>query len=332
MLVSPNAHPTDNHQAYGLGWVVCSFPVVAAVLLMGVNDHFLKVAGVLPGCVTGKLSDFAFLFFAPIVLVFVVQARSRNAQLLCYGIPSLLFVAINTSDSASVWFASSVSAVFPMRLWPDPTDLIALLSVPLSWLHLKARVKRRPQVTRLADRRRSIRCVRPLPVLLTVVASLLCMATSPHMPPTHSPRYMSWEAFRSKAVRILPPRRIATCGKLVVADRYLFLSEPGKGIHMIDNSDPRAPRQVLFVQIPGNIDIAVDGALLYADSFVDLLTFKVDYEGQSIALIGRLEDQFEYNPYQVVPRKENVILDRVEQKNGVVVDIVPLAQPDGRTW
>jgi len=42
-------------------------PLLAVVVLC-LNDHFLKGSGLLPGWLTGKLSDFAGLFFFPILL------------------------------------------------------------------------------------------------------------------------------------------------------------------------------------------------------------------------------------------------------------------------
>src|SRR5262245_66476670 len=41
---------------------------LAAVLLLAVNDHLLKGWGLLPAWLTGKLSDFAGVFFFPLLL------------------------------------------------------------------------------------------------------------------------------------------------------------------------------------------------------------------------------------------------------------------------
>jgi hypothetical protein len=64
-----------------------SAPVLASVAVMLLNDHVLKHARLLPPLITGKLSDFAFLFFAPIVLAFVLRARgvARAAELADLG-------------------------------------------------------------------------------------------------------------------------------------------------------------------------------------------------------------------------------------------------------
>src|SRR5687768_324616 len=113
-----------------------SVPVVGSIALMLANDHFLKGSGLLPGLVTGKLSDLAFLFFAPIVLAALARARRFAALLPCYALPTALFVAINLSADASAWFAATMSHLYPMVLWPDAEDLVALVSTPFSWWYL----------------------------------------------------------------------------------------------------------------------------------------------------------------------------------------------------
>ena len=85
---------------------LASAPVVGSIALMAANDHFLKGSGLLPGLVTGKLSDFAFLFFAPIVLAALTRARGFAVLFACYVAPTGLFVAINLSADASAWFAA----------------------------------------------------------------------------------------------------------------------------------------------------------------------------------------------------------------------------------
>ena len=45
---------------------------IAALVVLVVNDHLLKAA--YPGWITGKLSDFAGMVLAPLVLVAIVDA------------------------------------------------------------------------------------------------------------------------------------------------------------------------------------------------------------------------------------------------------------------
>src|SRR5690242_9093510 len=61
------------------------------------------------------------------------------------------------------------------------------------------------------------------------------------------------------------PQVVHSPGKLFVYGNYIFLNEVDKGVHIIDNSDPAHPVMKAFINIPGNIDIAVKGNTLYAD-------------------------------------------------------------------
>jgi hypothetical protein len=111
---------------------------------------------------------------------------------------------------------------------------------------------------------------------------------------------MSWDEFRSSA-EVLPPRKIMKRGKIYVKDQYLYVNEPNKGIHVVDNSDPKKPVQKCFISIPGNIDLAIKGSFLYADSYVDMLVFALTINPEDIVMIRRIKDVFEYNPRQNLP-------------------------------
>src|SRR5262245_59903430 len=53
---------------------------LAAVGLLTLNDHVLKGSGLLPGAVTGKISDFAGLFFFPLLLAAIARGLSAAAR------------------------------------------------------------------------------------------------------------------------------------------------------------------------------------------------------------------------------------------------------------
>lgn len=89
-----------------------------------------------------------------------------------------------------------------------------------------------------------------------------------------TPIYEVLTAFR-QSVKSQSPATIENAGKLTVIGKYIFLSEPLKGIHIIDNSNPSNPRNVSFINIPGNEDMAVKGNTLYADAYGDLVSFDI---------------------------------------------------------
>src|SRR5215217_6966522 len=50
------------------------------------------------------------------------------------------------------------------------------------------------------------------------------------------------------------PKEIEKPGKLFIKGDYIFLNEIDKGIHIINNSNPASPKNVAFIDIPGNMD------------------------------------------------------------------------------
>lgn len=76
-------------------------------------------------------------------------------------------------------------------------------------------------------------------------------------------------------VKTEQPKTLVRPGKMYVKGSYLFVNEIKEGIHIIDNSDPKSPKFVAFINIPGNGDIAVRDQILYADSFSDLVALNI---------------------------------------------------------
>ncbi|HXL57785.1 MAG TPA: hypothetical protein VN958_16100, partial [Chitinophagaceae bacterium] len=88
------------------------------------------------------------------------------------------------------------------------------------------------------------------------------------------PVYKSLTQVRAD-MKSLAAQPIQHTGKMFVYGKYIFLNEPDKGIHVIDNTDPAVPVNLSFIHIPGNVDIAVKGNYLYADSYSDLVVFDI---------------------------------------------------------
>lgn len=70
-------------------------------------------------------------------------------------------------------------------------------------------------------------------------------------------------------------REVVNPGKIVMLGNYIFLNEVDKGIHVIDNRNAAAPKNVAFIDIPGNMDLAIKGNTLYADLYTDLVTLDI---------------------------------------------------------
>lgn len=89
-----------------------------------------------------------------------------------------------------------------------------------------------------------------------------------------TPIYETLTQFRTQ-IKSGPARAISSPGKLTRYGRYLFLSDMNAGIHVIDNNNPVAPKNISFINIPGNVDLAIKGNTLYADAYGDLVTLDI---------------------------------------------------------
>ena len=91
----------------------------------------------------------------------------------------------------------------------------------------------------------------------------------------NEPVYMTSEAFRSSVAVTDEQHAVTGGGKICFYNGYLYISEPGTGIHIIDNRNPSNPHAVGFIQLLGNADLAIRNDLLYADAFASLAWFDI---------------------------------------------------------
>jgi hypothetical protein len=128
------------------------------------------------------------------------------------------------------------------------------------------------------------------------------------------PVYMPFNEFRSSFEKS-EPIDISHPGKIYFKDGYLFVNEYGKGIHVIDNSNPAEPEKIAFYEILGNVDMAIRGNILFADSYVDLLSIDISDVNNPVE-ISRLKNVFP----EIVPEGDIMFpYAMVDNSKGVIV-------------
>lgn len=127
------------------------------------------------------------------------------------------------------------------------------------------------------------------------------------------PIYLSYETLRS-SFEVRTEAVLEKPGKIYFYGSHMFINEYQKGIHVVDLSDPTQPELKAFIEVPGNVDMAIRNNLLYADSFVDLLVIDITDPEQPV-LSNRIEDLFEYI---IPPYDYDFPLDEIDQDNGVI--------------
>ena len=121
----------------------------------------------------------------------------------------------------------------------------------------------------------------------------------------YTPVYSTKDAVRAN-IRSSSPDGLIAPGKLVWKDNFIFLNDVDRGIHVIDISDPSHARPVAFINIPGCMDLAVNGNYLYADCYTDLVTIDIS-DPLNISLKQFLPGVFPHRAYSFAADTNRVI-------------------------
>ncbi len=140
---------------------------LGAVATLAINDHLLKGSGLVPGWLTGKLSDIVGLFAAPLLLAVLVRVSTRRGWALSHIAIGVVFSAIQVSTAAAeAWSGFMGLFGFPWAITSDLTDLLTLPALAVSYLY----------VPRLAGQRVAHRATGE--VAVASAGMLCCVATS----------------------------------------------------------------------------------------------------------------------------------------------------------
>lgn len=110
----------------------------------------------------------------------------------------------------------------------------------------------------------------------------------------NEPVFMAFDDFKEMVKVTDAPQLIGEQGKICFYNGYLYLSEPQKGIHVIDNRNPAAPQNIAFIELKGNVDLAIRNNTLYADAYTNLAWFDISNPAKPV-FKDMLEDVFRYS-------------------------------------
>lgn len=113
-------------------------------------------------------------------------------------------------------------------------------------------------------------------------------------------------------------RAIHRAGKQYVFGSLLLQNDINEGIHLVDVSNPSAPKKLGFIEIPLCTEISVKQGFLYANNFDDLVVFDLRGPGEP-KLVKRIKDVFPL-ANQDYPPFFNVAFECPDPEKGVVVD------------
>lgn len=121
----------------------------------------------------------------------------------------------------------------------------------------------------------------------------------------------------AQEIKSEPARELLETGKIFYHNGYLLISEVTQGIHVIDNRDPANPVNISFINIPGNLDMAVKGNRLYADMYTELMTFDIS-DILDVKLIDQEHNVF--RAYYYVDEELGLITGYEERDETLTID------------
>jgi hypothetical protein len=150
--------------------------------------------------------------------------------------------------------------------------------------------------------------------IIAAIALISCQDKVTQRYKVLSPVYMTYSELRKSVKTDNTAVELKNPGKIYYWNKLLLINENGKGIHVIDNTNPAQPIQKTFINIPGNVDMSVKNGILYADSYVDLVAISIS-NLDSIKEVNRIQNVFPYTlPYVETP----LSMEALNQDLGVV--------------
>jgi hypothetical protein len=122
------------------------------------------------------------------------------------------------------------------------------------------------------------------------------------------------EAF---AIKMIEPQPYTTPGKINQYGNYTLQMDVDKGIHIIDCSNPKNPKKIGFIQVPGCSELAIQDDVLFVDNYSDLISIKIDAM-QNAVVEQRVKNAFVIANEQAPP-KSNTYFECVDASKGPVI-------------
>ena len=149
---------------------------------------------------------------------------------------------------------------------------------------------------------------------LIIMGVVACDKTTHHYM-CYEPVYTDAETFRAPA-QFEGPKTITRDGNIYFKDNFLFIVEPNKGIHFIDNSDPTNPNNTGFLNVMGTSGLAIKGDYLYITALVDLVIVDVSNFNHPI----EIEREEEIFPTALPLMDKNYPTNTIDKSVGIVTD------------
>ena len=120
-------------------------------------------------------------------------------------------------------------------------------------------------------------------------------------------------------ISINAPAATSRPGKIYAYGSYLFQNDLGTGIHVVDNSNPSAPKKIAFLQIPLCTEIAIKNSYLYTNNGPDLVVLNLATPANA-SFVKRIKDAFPVVQSNYPPNSGAFVCP--DPSKGIVIDWV----------
>lgn len=153
------------------------------------------------------------------------------------------------------------------------------------------------------------------------LVSLSCIGTpEPNFPEGdvvgYKPVYLSDSG---NAIELVGARAVEDPGQIYLLGDLLLMNDVGKGIHIIDNSDPSSPVNRGFLTVLGSENMVLRDGIVYVNQFNSLLGIDISDLG-NVLVISRNQDVLKTNNSDtVVPPLDGYFFECVDFSKGTVI-------------
>ncbi|MFZ4796897.1 MAG: hypothetical protein ACOYMA_05350 [Bacteroidia bacterium] len=126
--------------------------------------------------------------------------------------------------------------------------------------------------------------------IFVMLSSLKCNEPFTPIYTTYNPVFMK-RADLENSITLNAPRTLGSPSKIYSKDNYLFVSEAGLGVHVIDNNDQKKPKNIAFLKVLGCFDMAIKGSILYVDNATDLVALDLS-NPEKLVITQRIVNAF----------------------------------------
>ena len=170
-----------------------------------------------------------------------------------------------------------------------------------------------------------------IPIGICLMCFIACVDTEP-LPVMIDGLKPIYRDINKEDIQSVDARMFGDLGKIVYVDPYIFINELYSGIHVVDNSDPTDPQQIVFWSIPGNTDFTIDGNWLYADNSRDLYTIDIIDIYNIKKVFTNSDLYFQIASSQMYPPDFNGSFECVDATKGTVVGWKAEELTDPKCW